>query len=66
MKKKKSFHFGTSIAGMQLQTGAEHCGVTKRGMASVNVAVGNLVVGKHRHYISVMSQNYLCFIQLHC
>jgi hypothetical protein len=27
-----SYNFETSIAGMQLLTGAEHCGVTKHGI----------------------------------
>ncbi len=47
---------------MQLQTGAEHCG-NLSDVASLNVAVDNLAVVKHRHYISEMSHNYLCFIQ---
>jgi hypothetical protein len=35
-------------------------------VASLNVAVGNLSVVKRQHYIPEMSQNYLCFKQLHC
>jgi len=35
-------------------------------VASLNVAVGNLAIVKRRHYISEMSQNNICFIQLHC
>jgi hypothetical protein len=39
---------------------------TLSDVASFNVAVGNLAVVERRHYVSEMSQNYLCFIQLHC
>ncbi len=49
---------------MQLQKGA--LSTAETCVASLNVAVGNLAVVKCRHYILEMSQNYVCFRQLHC
>jgi hypothetical protein len=46
--------------------GAEHCGNMIRRDIIKRGCIGNLAVVKRRHYILEMSQNYVCFIQLHC